>query len=336
MTRACAPAFPAGFAPPGSLVEVGGGRRLHLYRTGVRGPSVVIEAGSGDFSFDWTLVQGPVSEFARVCSYDRAGYAWSDPGPMPRTFRQITLELHTALLGLGVPGPYVLVGHSYGGFLVRAYADHYPRDVVGMVLVESMHEDSRVVIGGGQLLRIRADATGRAFPEPRLDGPVGTAPSLVFPAAGAPNATLEPPFDQLPDQTRRLHAWAESQPRLEPARGAELEWSPEELDRIYADPRERVFPLGQMPLVVITRRDGGYQDGPGYTAAELEAERLRQQEDLARLSHDSLHIVDPASGHNVHVEDPQVVVDAIRSVVEAVRTRSPVNRSARGTAPVSE
>ena len=113
------PPFPA----PGRLVDVGGWR-LHLSCTGEARPSqptVILEAGLGDFSVEWSLVQPGVSRFARVCSYDRAGDGWSDIGPHPRTFRQIVYELHTLLERAGVRGPFVLVGHSYGGWLVRQY-----------------------------------------------------------------------------------------------------------------------------------------------------------------------------------------------------------------------
>jgi pimeloyl-ACP methyl ester carboxylesterase len=308
---------PAAYAPRGEMVDIGG-RKLHLYCTGSRGPTVVIEPGSADLSFDWALVQGPASEFARVCSYDRAGYAWSDPGPTPRTYRQLALELHTALRRGHVPGPYVLVGHSYGGFLVRAFAKYYPREVVGMVLVEAVHENARIVIGD-KAVRIREDAKGRPVPAPSLDAPVAAAPPLVYPPDDAPVPKLDPPYDRLPEDLQRLQMWAYSQKRLETAVRAEMDWSPEELARMWADPRERHYPLGRMPLVVITRRDGGYGDGANYTAKDLDEERLRQQDDLARLSHNSLHVVDANTGHNVMLEDPKTVVAAIREVVEAVR-----------------
>src|SRR5215213_1417072 len=111
--------------PPGRLVDVGG-YRLHLDCTGRGGPAVVLIAGAGDFSFDWSLVQTPASRFARVCSYDRAGLAWSDLGPTPRTMRQDAHELRELLRAAGVGPPYVLVGHSIGGFIARVYAARYP------------------------------------------------------------------------------------------------------------------------------------------------------------------------------------------------------------------
>src|SRR5689334_4275127 len=107
--------------PPGRLVDVGG-QRIHLNCTGRGSPTVVFENGAGDFSIVWSLVQPRVSEFTRACSYDRAGYAWSDPGARPRTYDQISLELHSALERAGERGPYVLVGQSYGGLVVRGFA----------------------------------------------------------------------------------------------------------------------------------------------------------------------------------------------------------------------
>src|SRR5947209_8643840 len=92
---------------PGRLVDLGG-HRLHVFCTGHGAPTVVVETGLGDFSFDWTLVQTRLSRLTRVCTYDRAGYAWSDPGPTPRTFAQINFELHEALQRLGEHGPFIL------------------------------------------------------------------------------------------------------------------------------------------------------------------------------------------------------------------------------------
>ena len=133
--------------PPGRLLDLGG-HRLHVHCTGGGSPVVVVENGLGDFSFDWVLVQARVSRFTRICTYDRAGYAWSDPGPKPRTFAQINLELRDALRTLGERGPFVLVGHSFGGPVVRQFAAAYPDATAGMVLVDSVFEDQRVPIRG--------------------------------------------------------------------------------------------------------------------------------------------------------------------------------------------
>src|SRR5690349_3978938 len=152
---------------PGSMVDLGG-HRLHVNCTGKGTPTVVVENGLGDFSFDWVLVQARVERFARICTYDRAGYAWSDPGPKPRTFDQLNLELHDALRRLGERGPFVLVGHSFGGGVVRQFALRYPKDVAGLVLVDIVPEDQRIPMGP-KAARIRDFATGRAIPKPRKE-----------------------------------------------------------------------------------------------------------------------------------------------------------------------
>ena len=127
------------YPPPGQLVDVGG-HRLHLNCAGTGSPTVVIDAGLGDWSASWSSwVQPEAARTTRVCTYDRAGMGYSEPGPLPRTAEHFAAELHTLLLRAGVPGPYVLVGHSAGGLPVRVFAHAYAADVAGVVLIESMH-----------------------------------------------------------------------------------------------------------------------------------------------------------------------------------------------------
>jgi len=123
----------------GQRVDVGG-YRLHISCIGDGSPTVVLDAGQGGFSLDWSLIQPELATTTRVCAYDRAGYGWSDPSPQPRTPRQIAEELHTLLGNAGIEGPYVLVGHSAGGKHVRLYATRHPQDVAGMVLVDARTE----------------------------------------------------------------------------------------------------------------------------------------------------------------------------------------------------
>src|SRR5687767_9020031 len=118
MGMSCHAADPDAPAPIGKLYEIGG-HKMHLYATAGAGPSIVLEAGAGAFSIDWHLVQREVAKVASVCSYDRAGHAWSELGPHPRTWKQAAYDLRRLLKTAGVPGPYVLVGHSLGGALVR-------------------------------------------------------------------------------------------------------------------------------------------------------------------------------------------------------------------------
>ena len=118
--------------PIGKLIDVNG-HKMHIYVTGKGGPSVIFEAGAGAFSFDSFLVQKEVEKFTQACSYDRAGHAWSELGPKPRTMRQAVYDLHTLLKKAHIPGPYILVGHSHGGKIVRVF----PKD--NKVILEGLN-----------------------------------------------------------------------------------------------------------------------------------------------------------------------------------------------------
>jgi pimeloyl-ACP methyl ester carboxylesterase len=294
--------------PPGKLIDLGG-HRLHVYCTG-NGPfTVVVENGLGDFSFDWALVQTRVERFASICTYDRGGYAWSDPGPKPRTYAQLNLELHDALNKLGEHRPLILVGHSFGGGVVRNYAATYPSEVAGMVLVDTVQEDQRIPMGPGKSGRVRDSAKGTPIPVPREALLPSDKPSL--PAATITIGKLEPPYDLLPAKEQNLHRWAEQLPELNDAEDSQKEWSAEYMERLHANPREAS--LGMMPLIVLTRTEG-YKRDLDVPAVELEAERLRLQSQLALLSSNGKQILVPG-GHNMHLESPDAVADAIKSVI---------------------
>lgn len=305
--------------PPGILVDAGG-HKLHLNIEGKGTPTVLLENGSGDFSFIWSLVQPGVAKFTKVVAYDRAGYAWSEPGPTPRTSRQICFELHTALYNAGIKGPYILVGQSFGGFLVRAFARYYPNEVVGMVLVEAVQENERIFMGGDAPKRIRDLATGK----------IEQAPQTFFKPLSIENitpvkldSTIESPFDRLPDSIKNLQIWAQSQDGYRSSAGGEMDWSPEDVANMYKHRGEASYMLGNIPLIVLTRGSGGY-DGRA-DSAKLESERLMLQGELAHLSTNNRHIIDKNSGHNIHLEDPAIVISAIKDVFIAVKNQKKLN-----------
>jgi pimeloyl-ACP methyl ester carboxylesterase len=128
------------------LVDVGDGRRMNIYCTGTGSPVVILDAGGGESTRTWRYVQPKVAAFTRVCSYDRAGIGFSDPGPLPRTTAAIVADLHALLTAAGEKPPYVLVGHSMGGYDALLYADTYLPEVAGMVLVDtsSVDQDARL------------------------------------------------------------------------------------------------------------------------------------------------------------------------------------------------
>jgi pimeloyl-ACP methyl ester carboxylesterase len=314
-------------APPGKLVDIGG-RRLHINCTGKGQPTVVMEAGAGDFSFDWGLTQPQVARFARVCAYDRAGYAWSDPGPTPRTMRQIAFELHTGLLKAGIEGPYILVGHSLGGAIVRTYVSQYPREVAGMVLVDSVHEEGLIGITDrttkkDKIVRWRELSRGRQIPpiQTVMPNPGSSSNPQQSRASSSAQTQVEAPFDKLPERSQQMRLWARSQPYYNPARSSELfDFFPEEMDSLYSEREKSKSPLGAMPLIVLTSAVGEYGNADEQTKERLREDRRRLQADLLTLSSNSKQIVTEKSGHHIQLDEPGLVVDAIRQVVEASRT----------------
>jgi pimeloyl-ACP methyl ester carboxylesterase len=303
--------------PLGKMVDLGG-HRLHVNCTGKGRPTVVVENGLGDFSFDWILVQSRVSEFTRICAYDRAGYAWSDPGPKPRTFAQINLELRDALSKLGERGPFILVGHSYGGAVVRNFATTYPAEVAAMVLVDSAFEGERVGIGGGRTIRLGENAQGRAIPAPREQ--MNDSDRSAIPHAGAPaDEPLDAMYKTLPPAMQKLQIWAQSQAEIQDAEDSQREWSEEYFAKWLAQSQNGI--LGALPLIVLTRAEGGFKDGASdVSAAQMEQERKQGQAKLALLSTNGKQIK-VHGGHNMELEAPDEVVAAIREVVEAIRQR---------------
>jgi DNA-binding NarL/FixJ family response regulator/pimeloyl-ACP methyl ester carboxylesterase len=276
------------YPAPGRLIDVGG-YHLHLYCTGTArlgSPSVILEAGYGDTSLVWSKVQPGVASFTRMCSYDRAGYGWSDNGPLPRTAGHMVRELHTLLARAGVAGPSVLVGHSYGGLIMQLYASTYPQQVAGLVLVESMHEDQ--------------------FRYPELH--FGATPPIC--QALAPFGIMRL-FGLAPGYV------AEYPPTAQPAAKAQFyqtrfcQTASDEyaaLDESFAQVRAARHPLGHLPLVVLTH-------GLPYLGPPGERDWQALQRDLASFSSHSLYIIATRSGHLIQLEQPDLVIAAIKQVL---------------------
>ena len=303
-------------APPGTLADLGG-HRLHVYCTRYGEPAVVVENGLGDFSFDWILVQSRVSRFTRICTYDRAGYAWSDPGPKPRTFAQLNLELHDALTKMGEHGPFVMVGHSFGGPVIRSFAMQYRSSVAGMVLVDAAHEGLHVGIGGGRTIRLGEGAKGESIPVPREETNASDKPTLRAEELPQELRKLDSMFKVLPPDEQAMQLWAQQSPGVYDAENSETHWSEEYFAKWLATPQAGA--LGDIPLIVVSRADGGYQDGESdIPAGQLENERKEGQAKLLLLSSSSRQIV-IHSGHNMNLEAPEDISNAIRELVSAVR-----------------
>jgi pimeloyl-ACP methyl ester carboxylesterase len=298
-------------APPpiGQLVDVGG-YRLHLACQGEGSPTVVMEAAIGETGLLWSLVQPAVAKLTRACSYDRAGYGWSDPSPKPRTAGVMVEELHTLLDTAQVPGPYVLVGHSLGGLLVRLYAVRYPQQVAGLVLVDSAHEEQyRRAPRELQELVPQVEEEARQ----QLEG----LKALIV--SGSLDASMLPVPPGLPaaaaDTFRALVA-------ASPKHVETVIAEQQAVQVIHAElAATRITTLGTIPLVVLSH--GQPMAMPGLPDEVNQAhEQLWQQlqAELAGLSSRGRLMVAQDSGHYIQLERPQLVVDAIGQVVTAART----------------
>ena len=266
--------------PPGHLVDIGG-YRLHLWCTGNGAPAVILDTGLGGSTADWGFVQPAVARFTRVCSYDRAGMGYSDPGPSPRTARRIANELADLLDRSGNAGPVVLVGASIAGFDVRVLASDRPERTAGLVLVDASHED-------------------QAHEVPQLARFVPLLSTLgVFRLLGV---SFGERIESLAPSVRQFARATSFRAAGYQAAADEIIHIRESVSEVRSSRRKLT-----VPVLVIT----------GGRGAD---ENWRQlQRDQASLSERGCLIVAQESGHVVAIDQPEVIVDAIRTVVETVR-----------------
>lgn len=321
--RAQRDSTPPPHPPPGRLIDVGGWQ-LHLYCTGTAEPSqptVILEAGVGSFSVEWSLVQPEVARFVRVCSYDRAASGWSEWGPHPRTIRQIVYELHTLLENAGEQPPFVLVGASYGGWVVRAYQLTYPIEVAGMVLLDPGASDPERLMPDGRVVRSSALARGRTVPAVKRSDPLRLSDipptALTQIRAGLTSASAhanESPRDRLPPAAQQMRTWGLGQ--VGHVVAAVNPFEAEELAELRAASSRTPYPLGALPLTVVTR---GRAEETGDEAAAREKAHRRDHEEQAALSRRGALVVAERSGHHVQLEDPPLVVRTIRELLQTIR-----------------
>jgi len=277
-----ASAEPAPTTMPNGLVDVGG-RKLMFHCTGQGSPTVILESGHGADLTYWLKVQIGGDRSYRVCSYDRANLGDSDQAPTPRTFQDIARDLHALLTNAHIGGPYILVGHSGGGMMIRVFTDQYPEEVVGLVLVDSGHPDM-----GPRLL------------------------------AGLPPESL---FE--PKAIREWRIW--------------LSWMSDSHGSLYKDLEgmdmkasnaqvKAAKPLGDLPLVVISRSpDNPTLEGRLPLPAETNAKLLQiwqdLQSELVGLSSNSTRVIAAHAGHMIPTEEPELIIEAIRTLVNEARSR---------------
>ncbi len=301
------------YARPGQLVSVNG-TRLSLYCMGRGSPAVVFDSGWEDWAPVWTMVQPEVAKWTRACSYDRAGAGFSDAGPMPRTSVRIADELHGALHNAGVKGPYILVGHAFGGDNVRTFADRYMAETAGLVLVEAdvggpdeHRGDARVI---AQLRECRdAIAAGKPLPPlpPRPGRPDRTCAQQFF--RGLPESVWSSELNA------KLLELAQTKVAMYDAFISEMEQMPS--DETYLQQHSRS--LGSRPIRVLTTGNHGIHTlDPGRPK---DAQQQSYEENVARsqakwleLSSNARQLFTDKSSEYIPFDQPNFAIDAIREV----------------------
>lgn len=278
----------------GRLVDTGG-RKMHIDCTGDGSPTVILDSGLGDSYLSWRKVQPQIAKFTRVCSYDRAGLGYSDPSSEPRTSQVIAKELHALLQAANISPPYVIVGHSMGGYDVRVYSSLYRNEIVGMVLVDASHPDQE-----------------NRFP-PELKNMEGSwhreAQFIAY---------------TMPIGIPRLLGLCENDAVT---RAADCNWrsAREQVAEITAFPESaaetaQTGSLSGMPLAVLSHDPGKpSSDLPPDLAKPTNEAWEKMQEELAHLSTRGTQTVAKNSSHYIQIDRPDVVIDAVRRVVEEAR-----------------
>ncbi len=265
------------YRPPGRLVDVGG-YRLHIHCSGPEGardgPTVVMDAGIGECSLGWSLVQPEIGGFARVCTYDRAGLGWSDRAPTARTSQQIVEELHALLVNAGIEPPYVMVGHSFGGLNVRLFASRFSEEVAGMVLVDSSHEDYS--IRHLNPLYIRLGLLTAFLGIPRLFAGFVVYDNPIF----AADSKYPPAYKALATSTKYLET-------------VRREWSL--VDESWRQARSSRKSLGDRPLLVLLATS----EHPLFPVAK------KLQTDLAGRSTEGKLLLVENTGHHIQHDQPK-------------------------------
>jgi len=266
-------------------------QRLHMDCVGSGEPVVILDSGLGGSALEWTFVKENLRSLTRVCSFDRAGYGGSNMGPLPRTSSRIANELYLHLDAAGMAPPFVLAGHSFGGYNMQLFARRYPFLVAGLALIDASHPD--------QVERLLAPPLGL------LTAPSSRWGVVQFREPPPPSPLLPEPLRRLiADHSRRWKTRRAIAGELLAFRDSALELK---LARPHAD----------LPLLVITR---------GKTEGQVDEKRLllervwlELQTELAESSASSAHLLAHNAGHNVHIEQPELVAFGIALLVERYR-----------------
>lgn len=293
------------YAEPGELADVGG-RRLNLRCTGAGGPTVILMAGLSSWSFIWYKTQPVIAQKTRVCTFDRAGYGFSDPAPKPQILSDVADDLHAALKAASIPEPYVLVGHSLGGLEARIYAQRWPKEVTGMVLLDTSPAGEGLI-----------DQAQPGFEEvQKKENYASITLHCALLAANGPLAPSHPEYEQCttgpvpadtPAAVRKI--WPTFFTAYYAAGKVSL------MSSLYTHRYDDVdhLRLGAMPLVVLSI------EAPWGELTNYNKVWNALHADLARLSSRGAHRIVEGSGHVIQLDRPQAVIDAVDEVLSQLR-----------------
>lgn len=318
------------FPQEGKSISLGpsfGGLTLNLNCQGQGGPTVILDSGLGVPAVGWDRVQAEAAKFTRVCSYDRAGYGWSGATTAPRTSTQIVKELHALLGAANEKGPYVLVGHSFGGFNVRVYNGQFPGEVAGMVLVDASHEDQvrRMPAAFKEFMKKSSEDMKRQK---------SLAPLLIrFGVARFSQRNVQTSPGVSKDFAEEMR-YLQLQPKFIDATVGEMGSFDASADEVRAS-----GDLGDKPLIVLTagKNVDASQLPPGLPKKDMDDFRATWVNELqvkeAQLSTQGKRIMVPDSDHMIPFERPDAIVSAIREVCEAADTPRSAKPAATAAAP---
>jgi pimeloyl-ACP methyl ester carboxylesterase len=294
----------ANYAPPGQLLHVGG-YKLHIHCVGEGSPTVVLLSGSGAFSPYWWLVQNKAAKTTRVCVYDRAGYAWSEEGTDDLSPRGQVQDLKTLLSNAGIEPPYVLAGHSYGGYIARLYAQTYSDEVTGLVMIDSTHEEQFVrfpepIQAMGKRMYTGPNSPVKVF----LAGLLGSLQAIL--PTGGHEAEQYLPSDVVETvyAVRKLHPYL-------------LLTIKAEVSEMVLGRSPRVADLGNVPMIVISHGIPTPLMNQSKEA-NVQYEQLHQemQKELLALSTQSRQVIAENSNHDeIPLKQGDLVVQAIQDVL---------------------
>jgi penicillin amidase len=321
------------YASPQHLVRLDNGRQMNMLCQGSGRPVVILEAGAGGSTLEWRSVQRKIAQTTRVCAYDRAGMGFSDPGPLPRTADAVVSDFVALLHAAAIEPPYVMVAHSLGSYYARLYADHHPREVAGMVLVDPSveYQDKRFgeISPAYQDLLRKENETARECLRMARAGTL-TADLPIFKECTY-GYSRDPSFSEALFQVQIKR-------RLSPDFRETLLSETEEMNG--ADSEELVSArrsYGNMPLIVLTHGAQSVEAYPGLTVEQVDAmDRLwtRMHEELTALSLRGSHRRVERSGHYIQKDRPDVVIDAVQEVVRDIRDTRAAATSKRVTMTV--